>query len=233
MIDSAVCWRMSSATGTGWYGEPFQQTPATDFGSPQSRVRALTERYGSADRAGDPGQQPLLHRCVEPVQQGPVHRDHPRGAVGHQRTPHVVDDQARGRAGPRPRAPTGRRPGPGSPHRWRPAGTTAGRAGSGSSVSTRIRITASRRRPRVELRGGPPGVPELAGSARYVVVVAISALGSDRGVSRPPRAPAGGGTSASPAAARRAPAGGRTPGRSGSPGGPRPPGWRCRAAASR
>jgi hypothetical protein len=40
MIDTATCWGTSSATGTGWYGDPFQQMPATDPASPQSRVRA-------------------------------------------------------------------------------------------------------------------------------------------------------------------------------------------------
>ena len=40
MIEIAVCCSMSLAIGTGWYGEPFQQVPAIEPGSPHSRVRS-------------------------------------------------------------------------------------------------------------------------------------------------------------------------------------------------
>src|SRR3954453_4308504 len=41
MIDTATCCGTSSATGTGWYGDPFQHVPATEPGSPHRSDLAL------------------------------------------------------------------------------------------------------------------------------------------------------------------------------------------------
>ena len=85
---------MSAAIGTGWYGDPFQQTPTLLSSSPHDssfwRIRAGCMSSTSASRFTTTSDAVV----AELAEQGPVDADHPRGAVGDQRAALVVDDQA-------------------------------------------------------------------------------------------------------------------------------------------
>ena len=94
-IRSATACRTSSATGTGWYGEPFQHTPASQPASPQvtSSLPGSSASARPTSSASRRSSAACWSRC-HLAQQRAVDRDHPRRAVGDQRTAHVVDDQA-------------------------------------------------------------------------------------------------------------------------------------------